>query len=299
MDRDSSKLGNVWRAWGAGILVTAAVLLGSSLVLPAAALALDLKGEDRAGARITIELIDKSVRESLATIADLFGIPIEVVGLSGDERRISVIFRDATLQKSLQRILASLDYVAIHTSQGSLSILVIDRDPADQSDPAREQMGGLSDPSPDQFPTAEDLFPPDDLLELARKDFKLENDGPDGKGLDLNDPDLFPPDWSKSTDFTPAGASVHGTARDSQRLETVVLPPSGEELRLLLEDLDPIQPRDTTLAPTQFDVLPPDFDLPPTGSYMQLEPRRPVVEDDFPDSLPPPPDILESLVNKP
>ncbi len=266
MDRDRSKLGNVWGGLRAGILGTAAVLLGSSLVFPAAALAFGHEREDRSDTRITIELIDKSVRESLATIAELTGIPIEVVGLSGNERRISVILRDATLQKSLERILASVDYVTIHTSQGSLSILVIDREPADQSDPAREQMGGLSDPSPDQFSTAEDPFPPDELLKLARKEFNFENNSPDAKGLDLNDPDLFPPDWSKSTDFTPAGASVHGTARDSQRLETVALPPSGEELRLLLEDLDPIQPRDTTLAPTQFDVLPPDFDLPPTGS---------------------------------
>ena len=206
MNGNRSKLKNARLALGAGIFVAAVALPGLFLVFPA----LGVEREGWADTRITIELIDKSVRESLATIAELIGIQIEVIGLSGDERRISVIFRNATLQKSLDRILAPADYVVIHSSEGTLLVLVIERNTADEYDPARERTRELSDPSPNQLSAPEDLFPPDDLEDLFPPDYLGEHDltvldrknyGSDVRDLDLNDPELLPPSRSESTDF--------------------------------------------------------------------------------------------------
>jgi len=288
-------LGYVRRLWKAGRLGTTALLIGSSLVFLTAASALGLEREGWADKRITIELVNTPLREALAKISELVGTPIEVSGLSGDERRISVILRDTTLQKGLERILAAVDYVVIHTSQGTLAILVIDGDPATESDPAREGRDGPSDPSSDQFSTTDDLFPPPEMVRLAREQSLHKNNSAEPNELDLDDPNFFPPDGSESADFTSAGADVPRTFQDAQGLEMDELPPGGEDLRLLLENLGPAQPQETGLAQTQFDQG--LFEFPPASQYSYSEPQSPDVEEAFFDSLPPA-DILDPLFNE-
>ncbi len=101
--------------------------VGWAFALVVAALALLAGGAASAGAeshsdiRITIELRGLSLGEALEIVADMSGQQLEVRGNLG-ERKVSVMLRDATLQRSLEKILYPQGFVVDWSARGRATV---------------------------------------------------------------------------------------------------------------------------------------------------------------------------------
>ncbi len=81
----------------------------------------------RFGREITLKLEDESISAAIVALSKTAGISIELVGLSGDAP-ISVNLRNATMQKSIARILAGFNFTIIWSHDMTITVLVLDQD---------------------------------------------------------------------------------------------------------------------------------------------------------------------------
>ncbi len=113
---------------------------------------------------------------------------IEVTGRI-DDRKVSVNLHEATLLKSIERILSASSYVVISSAEKHLVIRMLGgtRDPADAGiDPQAESRDEAFDGLVSIFRDGPEVIPPSH---------------PEGEGLTMADIEYY---WSDSTDLDPA-----------------------------------------------------------------------------------------------
>lgn len=105
--------------------VTALVIaVIGGLLLPAVVQAASAVDGNR-NLRFTALIQDQSIREALEAVALLAGRTIEVMGPLED-RKVSVTLNNATLAKSIDKVLSPSNYVIVWSDEESLVILMLD-----------------------------------------------------------------------------------------------------------------------------------------------------------------------------
>ena len=147
-------------------------------------------------ADVSISLVfeDEPIEDAIAAIAELSGVPIEVIG-SVDGRRISLELRELGLSESLRRILDPSNHVAIWTPEGQLSIVVLN----DTSDPegpvaeAGERTAAVLEPPIALFPGGDEVVPSDKPGEPGLTVEDLQFDSLLALGSEFADQEVLPP----------------------------------------------------------------------------------------------------------
>lgn len=81
----------------------------------------------RFGREITLKFEDESISAAIVALSKTAGIPIELVGLSGDAP-ISITLRNATMQESIARILTGFNFMIIWSHDMTITVLVLEQD---------------------------------------------------------------------------------------------------------------------------------------------------------------------------
>ncbi len=198
--------------------------VGWAFALVVAALALLAGGAASAGAeshsdiRITIELRGLSQGEALEIVADMSGQQLEVKGDLG-ERKVSVMLRDATLQRSLEKILYPQGFVVDWSARGRATVHLLGGTGVESTSFGRPRALDLSQT---------ELFPPDGDQLVGLTVAENEALRASWPPQDLSQIELFPPDGDEVVGLTAGEDAALRASWPSQDLSQIELFPSNQ-----------------------------------------------------------------------
>ncbi len=264
-----------------------------ALVGLAAGLSVQLTGSTASDdVRITVEIRDQLLPEALATIGELAGSSIELIG-SVDDRRVSVSLRATTFGESLERILSPSSYTIVWRTDDGLAIHVLD----DEGDPSGAG-STLLEPSEEpfdspisMFPNSEEVLPPshpgDHGVTAADIEYLSSFDTPWGPGEEEQLPPASPSEAGMTAEDL---EFLSGLQQEKNLAEIELLPPEdGHEFGLTLAESEAMASGGSGLLLDEEEILPPD-ELGGSGlTLQQLEPMKQpeTVQQSLTDLIPP------------
>ena len=222
---------------------------------------------------VSMVIEDAPLASALAALGERTGVAIELHGEVGDART-SLTLREASLEKSIERILSPLNYIVVWNLDGSVSVLLLDelaKQPA-PGDAAEEATAAVEGDSPLHIIGDTEVVPPGEDGEEGLTEEDLDYYQSLSRPTDSSEIDLLPPGAQDAWGMTAQDLELENDLSGDQSIYQELLPPGpGAEVPFTVGDLEAQEAQRIPPLPSEIEVIPPGPSGEPGMTLEELE----------------------------